>query len=49
MSVNVSSVVYCNGSSDYIEIYGYIVASSAGIEGSSVANTFFSAAMVRAA
>jgi hypothetical protein len=49
MSVNVSNVVYFNGTTDYVEIFGYIVASSASIEGSSVANTFFSAAMVRAA
>ena len=49
MSVNVSNVVYLNGSTDYVEIYGYITAASASIEGSSVANTYFSAAMVRAA
>lgn len=49
MSVNVSNVVYLNGSTDYVEIYAYIVASSASIEGSSVANTYFSAALVRAA
>jgi hypothetical protein len=49
MSVNVSSVVFCNGSTDYIEIYAFITAASAGIEGSSVANTYFNAAMVRAA
>jgi hypothetical protein len=49
MSVNVSNVVYFNGSTDYVEIFGYILAGSASIEGSSVGNTFFSAAMVRAA
>jgi hypothetical protein len=49
MSVNVSNVVYFNGSTDYVEIYAFITAASAGIEGSSVANTYFNAAMVRAA
>lgn len=49
MSVNVSNVVYFNGTTDYVEIYAYITASSASIEGSSVGNTYFSAALVRAA
>jgi hypothetical protein len=49
MSTNVSAIVYCNGTTDYIEIYAYITASTAVLEGSSVANTYFNAAMVRAA
>ena len=43
----VSGLVYCNGSTDYIEIYGYVGVGQALITGS--AQTYFQAAMVRSA
>ena len=45
-SPNVSALVYCNGTTDYIEIYAYIVASSAAIEGSSPYNTWITGHLV---
>ena len=45
--VNGSAVVYCNGTTDYIEIYG-LVATGQALVASSV-STYFQAAMVRAA
>jgi hypothetical protein len=44
----VSSLVYLNGSTDYVELYAYITGTSVNI-GSGQASTFFQAAMVRAA
>jgi hypothetical protein len=44
---NVSGLVYCNGSTDYIEIYGFIGTGQALTTGS--AQTYFQAAMVRSA
>ena len=44
----VSSLVYCNGTSDYIEIYGYIAASTPRFNGG-LDGTWFNGAMVRSA
>jgi hypothetical protein len=44
---NVSGLVYCNGSTDYIEIYGFIGTGQALTTGS--AQTYFQAVMVRSA
>jgi hypothetical protein len=43
----ISDIVYCNGSTDYIEIYVYLTTGT--VIGSGESNTSFSAAMVRAA
>lgn len=43
----VSSVVYCNGSTDYIEIYGY--SSSTKASGSGSEQMYFNGAMIRGA
>lgn len=43
-----SSIVYLNGSTDYVQLYGYIVGTSPQIGAGSIA-TYFSAALVRAA
>lgn len=43
----VSDIVYCNGTTDYIEIYVYLTTGT--LIGSGETNTSFSAAMVRAA
>jgi len=45
---SVSNIVYCNGSTDYLEIYGYINATSGQVIGESSA-TFFSGVLVRTA
>jgi len=47
-SVNISCVVYCNGTTDYIEIYGYINATTPTFLGGSEA-TWFNGVLVRAA
>jgi hypothetical protein len=44
----VSSLIYLNGSTDYVELYGYISSANASI-GFGSANTWFNAAMVRSA
>jgi hypothetical protein len=44
----VSSLVYLDGSTDYVELYSFITGTSVNI-GSGQANTFFQAAMIRAA
>ena len=46
--VVVSSIVYLNGSTDYVEIYGFITATSPAISASS-SLVYFNGAMVRAA
>ena len=47
---NVSSLVYLNGSTDYIEIYGYQYnAGSNNVVGTSTSGTYFSACLVRSA
>ena len=43
----VSSIVYCNGSTDYIEIYGAFTSSQP--TGSSIYFTYFNGAMIRGA
>jgi hypothetical protein len=43
----VSALVYCNGSTDYIELYGYITAGQSLTTGSG--QTYFQAAMIRSA
>ena len=45
--VVVSCLVYCNGSTDYIELYGY--QNSGGSVGTNTTLTWFQAAMVRSA
>jgi hypothetical protein len=45
---SVNNIVYCNGSTDYLEIYGYITATSDRLVGESSA-TFFSGVLVRTA
>ena len=45
---NVSSIVYCNGSTDYIEIYGYMAATTPSF-GGGISATWFNGAMVRSA
>jgi hypothetical protein len=45
---NISSIVYCNGSTDYIELYGYMLASTPTF-GGGIAATWFNGAMVRSA
>jgi hypothetical protein len=46
--VTVSALVYLNGSSDYVELYGYVIATTPIFYGGSSA-TYFQAAMVRSA
>lgn len=46
--LTVSAVVYCNGSTDYIEIHGYLTGTSLLFAGSSV-GTVVSGAMIRSA
>ena len=46
-SINCSDIVYMNGSTDYLELYGYSASSSALFERSQ-GNTFLSATLVRA-
>ena len=45
--INMSALVYLNGSTDYIELYGYLNAGSTTVAGSAV--TYFQGALVRAA
>jgi len=45
---NVSSLVYLNGSTDYVELYAYISSSAASI-GYGSDNSYFNASLVRAA
>jgi hypothetical protein len=47
-SVQGSSLVYLNGSTDYVELYVYLTGTSPALEGS-VLSTYFQASMVRAA
>jgi len=44
----VSCLVYCNGSTDYLELYGYVTSVSASFAGS-VSDCYFQACMVRGA
>jgi hypothetical protein len=48
-SSSVSSVVYFNGSTDYVELYANIVATSPRLVGGASFYTYFSGALVRAA
>ena len=45
---NTCSIVYCNGSTDYIELYGYMVATTPTF-GGGAGSTWFNGAMVRSA
>ena len=45
--ITVSNIIFCNGTTDYIEIYGYIVGTAITFNTSSV-GTYVSGAMVRA-
>jgi len=47
-NVSVSSLVYLNGSTDYVELYGYLVSVGAGFQGNST-DTYFNGCLVRAA
>ena len=48
-NTTVSGLVYCNGSTDYIEIYGYFGTGQTVGGGGAVAYTYFQGALVRAA
>ena len=43
----VSSIIYCNGTTDYLELYGY--SSNANTSNAGIAYTFFNGAMIRSA
>jgi len=45
----VASLVYLNGSTDYVELYGYVAASAAPAFGIGVTQTYFNGCMVRGA
>ena len=48
--LTVNALVYLNGSTDYIEIYVYQASgASKTIQGNTLANTYFQAAMIRGA
>jgi len=46
---HVSSTIYMNGSTDYLELYGYITASSASLDGDAGISTYFNGYLARAA
>jgi len=47
---NVSDIVYCNGSTDYVELYAYQYnASSSNVTATGTQSTYFSGCLVRAA
>jgi hypothetical protein len=48
-SVVVNDVIYCNGTTDYLEIYTYMLGTSLVARASSFNNTYFSGSMVRSA
>ena len=48
IGVNGADIVYMNGTTDYLEVYGYLTASSGHIFQAASYNTFFSATLVRA-
>ena len=48
-SLTVSSIVYFNGTSDYVELYGYITATSPTFASVGSSSTWFNGAMVRSA
>ena len=47
--VNVSAVIYMNGTTDYLELYAYIAGTSPGIEGASPTTSYFQAFLARVA
>jgi len=49
LSLTISSIVYFNGTTDYVELYGYISATSPTFNTSGTASTWFNGAMVRSA
>jgi hypothetical protein len=44
-----STLIYCNGSTDYIEIYGYITGTGPGYYGLNANSTYFQGFLARAA
>jgi len=49
-SASVSALIYMNGSTDYLELYGYLVGTTPSVlGGNSTPVTWFSAAMIRSA
>ena len=48
-AVVVSDVIYCNGTTDYLEIYTYMLGTSLVARAASFNNTYFSGSMVRSA
>lgn len=48
-SANVSSIIYCNGTTDYIEAYYFQASGSSSALDGNLLNTFFNGALVRAA
>ena len=49
VQINVSSIVYCNGSTDYIELYGYINAASPQFLSNGTLGTWFNGSLIRSA
>lgn len=49
IGLNGADIVYMNGTTDYLEVYGYLTASSGHIFQAASYNTFFSATLARAA
>jgi hypothetical protein len=45
----VNAIVYCNGSTDYVEIYGYQSSGGSGSIAAAINYTYFQAAMIRSA
>lgn len=46
----ISALIYCNGTTDYLELYGWVTASSgAGMQAADAAQNYFQATLVRAA
>ena len=45
---NITAIIFMNGSTDYLEFYGYLTGTTPSVHGGSV-YTFFSAAMIRSA
>lgn len=49
LAVAGSALIYCNGSTDYVEVYAYVVGSSITVNPSSGTETYFQGFLVRAA
>ena len=47
--ISISALVYLNGSTDYIEMYGYPISGNSTVFNANANNTFFQASMIRSA